>query len=394
MLVARITLSVLSLVSLVALNRAEAQTNLLLNGGFEDINTCTEYEAECGVEAWFYLKDVKAQMLVNDNPEGRFGQNTFGIGFNWLGYTGFSPAIGALLPCRLQKGHQYTFRGVLSALLNAQLELRPGVCFGEKFYVPGRPFAKTMRPDSITILKPIPETNLYEFEYHFTATGNEQYLTFGTYIWQDSTNGKKNLTGIQTVTMRLDNFQLMPDDKHEQLCAAWPSHQKKIYAYNYRHKDMDYSLYGKGELGIFFDPADSGNLTQTVIPVPVMTDTLKLGDVLFDFNKANLKPAATSILASFFFQNKRSSPIDSMYVEGHTDSIGTDKRNMSLSLERCEAVKQWLLLNSLVAPGAIQVHPFGKTRPVASNSTPEGRALNRRVELIIFRRQEQQPQGY
>ncbi|HNA90855.1 MAG TPA: hypothetical protein PKZ71_01295, partial [Chitinophagaceae bacterium] len=56
----------------------QAQNNLLLNGGFEDVNVCTEYSAECGVEAWFYLKDVKAQMLSNDDTTGKNGTNSFG----------------------------------------------------------------------------------------------------------------------------------------------------------------------------------------------------------------------------------------------------------------------------------------------------------------------------
>jgi hypothetical protein len=55
-------------VFLLQLNILSAQTDLLLNGDFEDINTCTEYNAECGVEGWFYLKEVKAQMLNNEVP--------------------------------------------------------------------------------------------------------------------------------------------------------------------------------------------------------------------------------------------------------------------------------------------------------------------------------------
>ena len=75
-----------------------AQTNLLLNGDFEEINTCTEYSAECGVEGWFYLRDVKVQMLGNETNTNRLGSNSFGVFFNWLGYTGFAPVIGAILP--------------------------------------------------------------------------------------------------------------------------------------------------------------------------------------------------------------------------------------------------------------------------------------------------------
>ena len=84
-----------------------AQTNLLLNGGFEQINTCTEYKAECGVEAWFYLKDVKVQMLSNEVRSNLLGQNSFGIFYNWKEFTGFTPVIGTLLPCRLQAGKEY-----------------------------------------------------------------------------------------------------------------------------------------------------------------------------------------------------------------------------------------------------------------------------------------------
>src|SRR6187431_2762285 len=79
-----------------------AQTNLLLNGGFEDVNTCTEYNSECGVEAWFYLRDVKAQMINNEPTEKLLGTNSFGIFYNWIGYADFNPIIGTILPCGLQ----------------------------------------------------------------------------------------------------------------------------------------------------------------------------------------------------------------------------------------------------------------------------------------------------
>src|SRR6186997_2174121 len=79
-----------------------AQSNLLLNGSFEDINTCTEYKAECGVEGWFYLRDVKAQMIPNDAGESKLGSNSFGIYITWKGFKDFSPLIGTILPCGLQ----------------------------------------------------------------------------------------------------------------------------------------------------------------------------------------------------------------------------------------------------------------------------------------------------
>lgn len=368
-----------------------SQTNLLLNGGFEDVNVCTEYTAECGVEAWFYLKDVKAQMLNNDVTSPLTGNNSFGIFFNWLGYTDFSPLIGTILPCSLQKGKAYTFRGIVSAKLNPKLLFTAGICFGPKFYVPKRAFSKEMHPDSIIHISRLSNSKFYQLEYQFTATGTEKYLTFGTYIKEDTTGAKKRLTGVQTVSVVLDNFQLIPVDANETVCPAYEGNKKIIYEYNFRHREMDYSLFGRGDLNIVFDEPEADLITtikQPEIPKFIQTDTLKLGDVLFDFNKAILKPGAIKLLTSYFINANSSGNIDSIYIDGHTDSIGTDKRNLELSGQRCQSVKDWLILNSIITDANSSMHAFGKQRPVASNQTAAGRALNRRVEIIIFRRRD------
>jgi outer membrane protein OmpA-like peptidoglycan-associated protein len=357
-----------------------------LNGGFEDINTCTEYKAECGVEGWFYLQEVKAQMMTNETNLDLVGANSYALYYNWAGYTDFVPLIGTLLPCRLQKGNEYIFRGLISAKLNPKLILNPGICTGDKFFVPRRPFSKEMKPDSIVILSKIPNTPFFQFEYRFTAKGDERYLTFGSYVKEDTVGAKKKLIGTQTITMVLDNFKLIPVNPDETLCEAYAYNKESIYEYNSRHKEMDYSLFGKGELAIEMLENPQKNLTrfEKKLP-PIITDTLKLGDVLFDFNKANLKPAATSMLGKFF-SNEKKAGLDSIYIEGHTDSIGSEARNMELSRQRSESLKEWLIKNEISSADRIFVRPFGKSRPVASNKTESGRALNRRVELVIFRR--------
>lgn len=372
---------------------ARTQTNLLLNSGFEDINTCTEYKSECGVEGWFYLKEVKAQMLLNENNIQLVGANSYGIFSTWNGYTDFIPVIGSLLPCGLQKGKRYTFKGILSATLNPRLILRPGFCIGEKFYVPRRAFVKNMQPVAIPTITPVSNTNFYSFEYSFTADENARYLTFGTYIEEDTVGAKKKLIGTQTVSMVLDNFQLIPEDPNEAPCPDFAANKAIIYEYNFRHKEMDYSLYAKGELEIEFDynPVRFTTAIQQLPPAPVQPDTLKLGDVFFDFNKAQLKPDALKMLSAYFIKNKMEQTIDSIYIDGHTDSIGSDQRNMVLSTERCEAVKKWMLLNSVITESQSTIHPFGRSRPVATNKTASGRALNRRVELIIFRKVRREP---
>lgn len=365
-----------------------AQEDLLLNGNFEDINTCTEYNSECGVEAWFYMQEVKVQMLASDTSSQLLGNNSLAVFYNWNNYAGFSPVIGTILPCRLQKDRSYTFKGILSLKLNNKLIFKPGVVLGEKFYVPRRPFSVSMHPDTMVNITPVPKTNFYAFEYNFIADGTERYLTFGSFIEEDTLNGKKMLLGTQVVSLVLDNFQLLPADKEEGHCTDYARNKKLIYDYNYRHKEMDYSLFGKGELAINFNSTDSNLITREIVRqilAPIKADTLKLGDVFFDFNKAALKPAAIKMLTAFFNQPGQQQPVDSIYIEGHTDSIGTDSHNLELSLQRCQSIKAWLQKNHPLTADKIQVHGFGETRPIASNSTAKGRALNRRVELIIFR---------
>jgi OOP family OmpA-OmpF porin len=67
-------------------------------------------------------------------------------------------------------------------------------------------------------------------------------------------------------------------------------------------------------------------------------------------------------------------------VQGHTDSTASAEYNQELSEARAKAVRDYFIKQG-IAPGRIQAVGYGETRPVASNDSPEGRALNRRVEL-------------
>ena len=70
-------------------------------------------------------------------------------------------------------------------------------------------------------------------------------------------------------------------------------------------------------------------------------------------------------------------------ISGHTDSTGSDEKNMSLSQQRAEKVAQFLAQVGRISPNKIEHKGFGESRPVASNETDEGRASNRRVEILI-----------
>jgi len=109
----------------------------------------------------------------------------------------------------------------------------------------------------------------------------------------------------------------------------------------------------------------------------------KLGaELLFDTGKFTLRPAATAALDKLALLI-RGNPGLPILIEGHTDSVGTREANRILSLNRANAVKEWLTSKGEVASSRISVRGHGSTMPVAPNQTAEGRQKNRRVEVRL-----------
>jgi outer membrane protein OmpA-like peptidoglycan-associated protein len=108
---------------------------------------------------------------------------------------------------------------------------------------------------------------------------------------------------------------------------------------------------------------------------------VNMSDVLFDTAKYSLKPGAREKLAKVA-GIILGHPGLRIAVEGHTDSVGGDDYNMKLSDNRANAVRDYLVAQGLNG-GSITAEGFGKTRPVADNSTSAGRQQNRRVELVV-----------
>ena len=111
-------------------------------------------------------------------------------------------------------------------------------------------------------------------------------------------------------------------------------------------------------------------------------------DVLFDFDKYSLRPAATDSLREVgeVAKSYGNSPV---LIEGHTDGKGAHPYNMKLSENRAAAVKSWLVQNAGVAEARITTRGWGETKPIAPNTKPDGsddpagRQKNRRVEITI-----------
>jgi len=106
-----------------------------------------------------------------------------------------------------------------------------------------------------------------------------------------------------------------------------------------------------------------------------------MSDVVFDTAKATLKTGAREKLAKIS-GILIAHPGLKLEVEGHTDSVGTEEYNQTLSENRASAVRDFLVAEG-VPSSSITAHGFGEARPIASNDTDSGRQLNRRVELIV-----------
>ncbi|HIE9491108.1 TPA: OmpA family protein [Klebsiella quasipneumoniae subsp. quasipneumoniae] len=117
---------------------------------------------------------------------------------------------------------------------------------------------------------------------------------------------------------------------------------------------------------------------QRVAPHVIRLDSMSL----FDTGKWVLKPGSTKRLVHSLVDIK-ARPGWLIVVAGHTDSVGEVKANQLLSLKRAESVRDWMRDTGDVPDSCFAVQGYGESRPIATNDTPEGRALNRRVEISL-----------
>ena len=106
-----------------------------------------------------------------------------------------------------------------------------------------------------------------------------------------------------------------------------------------------------------------------------------LPEIYFASDSAEITPEAEKRLEKCWAVIQ-SHPYEKIVIKGHTDSTHSQEYNMELSLRRAQAVADWLIEQGLDA-NQVEIKPYGESQPVADNSTMEGRALNRRVEIFL-----------
>ncbi|EKK3986582.1 OmpA family protein [Cronobacter sakazakii] len=127
-------------------------------------------------------------------------------------------------------------------------------------------------------------------------------------------------------------------------------------------------------------PVSSPPVNKNIITEP---QTIRLDALsLFDTGQWRLKPGSTKVLVNALVGIK-ARPGWLIVVAGHTDDVGDERANQQLSLKRAEAVRDWMRDTGDVPESCFAVQGYGESRPAVPNTTAEGRALNRRVEISL-----------
>lgn len=346
---------------------------LLLNGGFEEENVCTEFNAKCAPEAWIssgstfniYFKDRNRAhsgnycMVIQAGHSNKPYKRTF---------------LRSQLLCGLRKGNRYKLRFYIKSphpILDSV-----GVYFGS-----GDPL---LERKPIHLLAPsffigdynrfVADSSWQPVTVSYQAKGDEAYITLA-YFGRADIQGATGLRIENHFFVFFDDISLTPENPQESLCADWEDVREEIYAENARHDFLQRTIKIRRD-----------RASQPLPPTPTRVftvDTLTIPDLLFTRGKAALDPASFVLLDSFC-RSMRNKQIDSLVIDGHADSTGTNAINDSLSIGRAQATAIYLRGCAYFSRARIIPRGWGARQPLLPNTNENNRRRNRRVEMRVY----------
>jgi outer membrane protein OmpA-like peptidoglycan-associated protein len=169
-------------------------------------------------------------------------------------------------------------------------------------------------------------------------------------------------------------------------CSCTASNGDHAFEYVLDEGEMAYPLWAPNgqTIQINYPPAPKGQPGgggQAIEQALKKEGHVDVYGIYFDFASDKLRPESAPVLAEIATTLKNN-PTWKLRVNGHTDNIGGDAYNLDLSNRRAAAVKQALVAQYQIDPARLDPQGFGATQPKESNDTLEGRARNRRVELV------------
>lgn len=346
--------------------------NLLMNGSFEDENICTEFIKNCAPEGWISTS-LRSDYYFDDVKNAYDGQHFAGL----IAITS-SPRsrnyLRSRILCGLRPGASY----LLEFFTRSEHPVLDSV--GIYFSADDILYRKTGMKNTVPQLwlknglATTSTTTWQKVSLVYTASGTENFIVIGDFKTQGyQLRGRPDLG--KDFYFFIDDISLVPVDRNERICSQADSVRAEEYEVNERHNMLEKKVYIYSR-----NPPAITPLPRTILQ---RIDTLVIPDVLFATSSYMLNAGASKLLDSFISKT-RTSNIDSMVVEGHTDSIGLVAANQKLSMNRASSVAGYLQPHYSYR---IITRGWASERPVADNRTKEGRQKNRRVEIYLYVRE-------
>jgi len=350
------------------IKRSDAQ-NLLVNGGFEDINTCYEYKATCSPAAWFVVAPTH---MLNRPPKE--GKSALAFCFDNL----YTPSAKTFpytkLLCTVKAGNEYTLRLWVNTGKHAFSHL-------DVLFTPGDPsrinyinerLEPTFQFDNSAIVQK--ENNGWMLlSKQFIPREDYNYLLFGNFLnnteYAKLKNNKTESSG--NIIYQVDEIDLRATDSSLNKCPRYEETIRQLYAETRRHTSYVY-LDEKRALVV---------REKTQAPV-LRSDTMVIPGVLFQTNSSVIDSGYQTLLNDVIVKIKDRN-IRAITINGHTDNTGTPDYNKTLSLKRATAVGAYLIDHLPKLKAITTENGYGDTRPVAPNNNEANKAKNRRVEIIL-----------
>lgn len=347
---------------------------LLINGDFEEENICSEYKVNCAPEAWLTDDDV-FNNYYKDPYYAYHGSHCMSIIAGYAGKTSKRTFIRSRLLCGLRKGSQYK----VEFFIRSQHPILDsvGVYFSSNDLLFDRRSLQAIQPSVYLgdINKQFKKDDSWQqVTFIYTAKGDESFIVIGNFSKKDI-SGETGLPMENRFFVFVDMISLVPLNPKENLCDDWRANMEEIYDEDERHDFL--------KKKIFFGRNRS---PQPVVLTPntiTRVDTLVLQEILFETGKADLHKESYLLLDSFS-SHAYGRRVDSVVVEGHTDSRGTEEMNNRLSAARVQTVLNYFASRTFVKPNRVFARAWGESRPVGSNRTPQGRQRNRRVVVFLY----------
>ncbi len=383
--------------------------NFLANPSFEEFNKCEEFGSKCAPEAWFRIppedltvsskvkkrphKGKISEILVIENTKHPLSRRVF---------------IYTKILCPLVKGNKYKLSFFLNNLDRKHYKVE--ALFSEEELIAGVQNPLNFKPSLIFTLEQ--ETRNFEGEEWkkvastYTATGEEKFLTLGYFSKKEFRVSPEEVSNSKgDVIILVDDIELKPLDPTEQICSEFEMEKLNLFSQNYRHT-LKISVDSVPKVATFVTPEWKNNFFESpkeeeaeekeIEEKPTIVfknrtwcekDTIvfEIPFVAFDFDQIQIKDKFKSRLDSFAMQIEYLNPEKIQYI-GHTDSMGAAIYNQKLSTSRAKSVQKYLKRFDYFKNAKEEIIGKGESSPKADNKTLEGRQLNRRVEIVIFKK--------